>query len=253
MVLTSVSALAQKDHPLESKITGTVTLENWQQNRGYGLRNFEKITRDLMAANAEHIRELKIERDYAIGGMPAVKAIAEHDAVDAIVILKGNKIVYEHYANGMTPQSHHHCMSSTKTSVNLLVGKAVTDGKLDLNAKVEKYIPEIGSGYRGRTVADVLSMNVSHEFDESAAYTAKPGDPLRTLLDQEESTLGWEPSSITALTRREFIAQLKAGNKDGSNENRTEKYRYPTANTDLGAWIVERASDGGSASLHRRA
>jgi methionine synthase II (cobalamin-independent) len=63
LVLTSVSALAQKDHPLESKITGTVTLENWQQNRGYGLRNFEKITRDLMAANAEHIRELKIERD----------------------------------------------------------------------------------------------------------------------------------------------------------------------------------------------
>lgn len=31
-----------KDHPLEGKATGTLTLANWQQNRAYGLRNFER-------------------------------------------------------------------------------------------------------------------------------------------------------------------------------------------------------------------
>lgn len=53
IAVTSGTASAQKDHPLESRITGTVTLENWQQTRAYGLRNFEKITRDLICANAE--------------------------------------------------------------------------------------------------------------------------------------------------------------------------------------------------------
>ena len=240
--LTTEAAVAQKDHPLESRITGTVTLENWQQTRAYGLRNFEKITRDLMCANAEHVRELKVERDYAIIKLPTLDALTEHDAVDSIVILKGDKIVFERYANGVTPRSQHMCMSATKTSVNLLVGKAVADGKLDLNAKVEQYIPKIGSGYRRRTVADVLAMNVYHEFDEFTAYNAKPGTRLRKMLDVEESTLGWEPSKITELSRRQFIASFKAGHEDGSNDNRTGKYFYTTGNTDLGAWIVERAT-----------
>ena len=30
---------SQKHHPLESKITGTVILGNWQENRAYGLGN----------------------------------------------------------------------------------------------------------------------------------------------------------------------------------------------------------------------
>ena len=105
--LTSGTAVAQKDHPLESRITGTVTLENWQQTRAYGLRNFEKITRDLICANAEHIPELKVERDYEINKLPKLKELTEHDAVDSIVILKGNKIVFERYANGVTPKSQH--------------------------------------------------------------------------------------------------------------------------------------------------
>lgn len=242
VVLFEGTVYAQKDHPLEAKITGTVTLETWQQSRGYGLRNFEKITRDTMGANAEHIRPLKVTRDYALDNLASVKKLREHAAVDSIVILKDDQIVFEHYANGVTPRTHHMAMSATKTLVNLLVGKAVADGKLDLNAKVENYVPEIGEGYRGRTVADVLAMNVYHEFDEFVAYNAEPGTHLRTLLDQEESTLGWEPSAITELSRREFIAQLAAGNEDGTNENRTGKYFYTTANTDLGAWIAERAS-----------
>ena len=85
VALTTGTAMAQKDHPLESRITGTVTLENWQQTRAYGLRHFEKITRDLMCANAEHIRELKVERDYAINKLPMLREVSEHDAIDAIV------------------------------------------------------------------------------------------------------------------------------------------------------------------------
>ena len=82
---------------MQSKATGSVNLTNWQKHRGYGLRNFEKIVPNFMGVNAEHIRHLVLEPDYAIAKLPAVKALVSHKALDAMVIIKGDKIVYEHY------------------------------------------------------------------------------------------------------------------------------------------------------------
>lgn len=230
-------ALPQQDHPMQSKATGVVTLDNWQQNRAYGLRNIEKIFLNFIGVNAEHIRNLVVEKNYNIDKLSAVKALASHKALDSMVILRGNKIIYEHYANGMTPQSLHSCQSSTKTILNLLVGKAIKEGKLNLNDKVEKYIPDIGSGFKGQTIANVLAMNIKHEHDESLAYT-KPTD----LFKQDESSAGFISSKYTNLTRKQFITKIKAGNLDGTNTNRTNKYFYASINTDLGAWIVEKAT-----------
>lgn len=235
---TAIFALPKQDHPLQSKVTSTVNVANWQNYRGYGLRNFEKLVPNLMGVNAEHVRKLVVEKDYGIGKLPAVKALVSHKALDAIVILRGNKIIYEHYANGMTSQSLHSCQSSTKSMLNLLVGQAVEAGKLDLNAKVEKYIPDIGGGFKGQTIANVLAMNVKHELDEVAAYAGKGKD----LFNKEESSAGFLPSKYTPLTRRQFIAALKAGNLDGTNINRTGKYFYASPNTDIGAWAVEKAT-----------
>ena len=231
------SANRDKDHPLEAKTTGTVTLANWQQHRAYGLRNLERVVPDLISANAEEIRPLRVERDYAIGELAAVRALRDHDACDGLLVLSGDRIAYEGYANGMTPTSLHSCQSSTKTTMNLLAGKAIAGGALDLDAPVEQYVPEIGDGFRGRSVDDVLAMNVRHELDEMAAMT---GD--RTLFDKEESSMGLVPSSITPMNRREFIASLGPGNEDGTNENRTGGAFYATINTALAGWLVERAT-----------
>jgi CubicO group peptidase (beta-lactamase class C family) len=228
-----------KDHPLEGKATGTVTLANWQENRAYGLRNFELVVPDLITVNAEQIRPLRIEADYGIDQLPGVKALCAHRAFDGLLVLQGDRIVFETYGNnGMTPTRAHSCQSSSKTIMNILAGKAIVDGDLDPQAKVEGYIPEIGSGFRGRTVDDVLSMNVLHELDESAAYNEET-----PIFAADESSLGLRPSSITPMNRREFIAALKAGNEDGSNENKTSGYFYASINTDTVGWLVERATD----------
>ena len=226
-----------KDHPLEGKATGTVTLANWQENRAYGLRNFERVVPDLIAVNAEQIRPLTVERDYGIDLLPGVKALRAHGALDGLLVLKGDRIAFEAYSNGMTPTRLHSCQSSSKTIMNMLAGKAIVEGDLDLQASVEEYVPEIGSGFRGRTVEDVLAMNVRHELDEPAAYT---GD--RTLLDKEESSMGFVSASFTPMNRREFIASLGAGNEDGTNENRSGGYFYATVNTALAGWLVEHAT-----------
>jgi CubicO group peptidase (beta-lactamase class C family) len=227
-----------KDHPLEGKATGTLTLANWQQNRAYGLRNFERVVPDLLAVNAEQIRPLSVESGYGIDQLPGVKALCAHRAFDGLLVLRGDRIAFETYGNGMTPTRPHSCQSSSKTIMNILAGKAILDGDLDPEARVEDYIPEIGAGFRGRTVDDVLAMNVIHELDEAAAYTEDT-----PIFEADESTIGFRPSSITPMNRRELIAALKAGNEDGSNENRTGGYFYASINTDTAGWLVERATD----------
>lgn len=227
-----------KDHPLEGKATGTVTLANWQENRAYGLRNFERVVPDLITVNAEQIRPLRVESDYGIDELPAVRALCAHRAFDGLLVLRGDRIAFETYGNnGMTPTRPHSCQSSSKTVMNILAGKAIVDGDLEPQATVEEYVPEIGPGFRGRTVDDVLSMNVLHELDESAAYTEDT-----PIFEADESSIGFRPSRLTPMNRRELITALKAGNEDGSNENRTGGYFYASINTDTAGWLVERAT-----------
>ena len=52
-----------------------------------------------MGANTDHIRMLKVERDYEFGSIAIREGSGEHVAVDAIIVLQGNKIVYKRYAN----------------------------------------------------------------------------------------------------------------------------------------------------------
>ncbi|MCP4474840.1 MAG: hypothetical protein GY821_09820 [Gammaproteobacteria bacterium] len=89
-------AVPQQDHPFQSKATSSVNLSNWQKTRGYGLRNFEKISPNLIAVNSEHIRKLTVTSNYGIDQLPAVRSLILHRSLDAIVILKENKIEYEH-------------------------------------------------------------------------------------------------------------------------------------------------------------
>jgi len=44
--------------------------------------------------------------------------------------------------------------------MNLVVGQLVEQGVLDLSRSIAHYIPEIGSGYAGATLQQVLNMDV---------------------------------------------------------------------------------------------
>ena len=52
-----------------------------------------------------------------------------------------------------------------------MLSRALTAGALTLDDAVESLVPEIGLGFRGRTVGDVAAMAVNHNVAELAAYT----------------------------------------------------------------------------------
>ena len=68
--------------------------------------------------NAEHVRKLNDNPNTVYENLPAVQQLMYHGDLDAMVILKGNdivfehygnNIVFEHYGNNMGPQSLHSC------------------------------------------------------------------------------------------------------------------------------------------------
>lgn len=218
------------------------SLANWQTNRGLGLRHLEKIVPDLMSVNARETRTLSEALDTKIPTLPGMKNITQHDEIDAIVVVKGSDIVFEHYGQDFSASDVHSAQSSTKPVSLLLLDQAIRAGKIAIDDKVEQYIPEIGSGFYGRTIEDIMSMNVAHEFNEMTAYTALEGSRLYQLRLEDEMSFGYLPlEGRPFVARREFAQKLRPSANTNSNENVDNNRIYSTINTEVAGWIIERA------------
>jgi CubicO group peptidase (beta-lactamase class C family) len=168
------------------------------------------------------------------GGALTLEAFLAATSTDAMVILHKGRIVFEHYANGMTAQTPHILMSVSKAMTGLVAGILAEKGELDVDAEVSTYVPEIaGSAYRGATVRDLLDMRAGVVLDaaQEAAYAAAlSGEP--------------GPSGQPAPSFHEVLASLT--NAKGPHGG---PFSYISANTDLLGWAIERATGRGFASL----
>ena len=183
--------------------------------------------------------------DYALRDLdaisfvhPATKArmnIAQMYAAtdtDAFLVMKDGKIVTERYFNGMKPEDRHLLMSVSKSVLGALAGIIIDQGRLDPDALVTSYIPELkGSAYEGATVRNLLDMTVGMEFDED--YSSKTSDLYR--LDESAGWVERGPNAPNGL--HEYLATLtKRHGRHGG------EFRYISANTDAMGWVLERAT-----------
>jgi CubicO group peptidase (beta-lactamase class C family) len=92
----------------------------------------------------------------------------ELTATDAFIVLRDDKVVYEAYFNGRSPDSILTSFSAAKSFNSALVMAAVTDGFIgSLNDPVIQYIPEIaGRGFDELTIRDLLLMNTGIRYVE---------------------------------------------------------------------------------------
>src|SRR5271168_4407847 len=123
---------------------------------------------------------------------------------DAFLVMKDGKIVTERYFNGMKPEDTHLLMSVSKSVIGVLAGIIIDQGRLDPNALVTFYIPELkGSAYEGATVRNLLDMSVGMEFDED--YSSKTSDLYR--LDEAVGWVERGPNAANGL--HEYLSTLK--------------------------------------------
>jgi CubicO group peptidase (beta-lactamase class C family) len=152
---------------------------------------------------------------------------------DAVVVLHKDKLVHETYRNGMTWQDPHILMSVSKSMLGLVAGTLVERGELAENDLVTKYVPELANtAYAGAKVRDLLDMRAGILFEEDYLATDGP------IIDYRFAA-NWNPvpKDYVASDLRSFMSLLTRS--DGPHGGR---FHYVSPNTDLLAWVFERAT-----------
>jgi CubicO group peptidase (beta-lactamase class C family) len=112
----------------------------------------------------------------------------------AVIVYQDGAIVHEHYAGGITPDTRAEPASMHKSVMALLVGQAVTQGKINsIDAPVSTWLPEWADDPRGRiTLRNLLQMSSGLKpvpFDLSPTGKTnqflKGSDLERQVLDLE--------------------------------------------------------------------
>jgi CubicO group peptidase (beta-lactamase class C family) len=250
--LSFAGTLAMRPTMAVAATVPDITGANWYWGPGnrWSYRNTRRIF-----PNAEIRRESGpvAKLDYAImdiidgisfkhpttGAVMTIPEMYSATDTDAFLVLKDGKIVTERYFNGMTPEDQHILMSVSKSVLGSLTGIIVAQGRLDPEALVTHYIPELkGSAYEGATVRNLLDMSVGVNFDEN--YSSKTSDLYR--LDEAAGWVPRGPSADGGLHK--YLSTLtKRLGAHGS------AFRYASPHADAMAWVLERATNTDYAEL----
>ena len=220
-----------------------VTLANWRQHpfSAWAFCNIRELLPTANIARSPDPAPLSLGQRYLEDisfANPHGELIGFSEALltsctDGIVVMHRGRIVSEWYTNGLTPDTPHLVFSVSKSIAGTLGGILADCGKLDLDAPVARYIPEMeGSVYGGRcTVRHLLDMSVGVCFDED--YMAHDGD----VMNYRRST-GWVPPDASAPPThlRQYLQTLRP---DGTPHGHT--FHYASTNTDVLGWVYERA------------
>ncbi len=153
-------------------------------------------------------------------------------STDGFIVVQRGKIVAESYRN-MQHATRHILFSVSKSVTGTLTGILVEEGKLNPDAPVVTYLPEVkNSAYRDCTLRHVLDMTVDVGFVEN--YLDTTGDFARY-----RASTGWNPPNpdFGGEGLHEFLATVKP-----AKSRHGEKFDYVSPNSDLLGWILERAS-----------
>ena len=125
-----------------------------------------------------------------LGEATSLKDFIALSNTSALLVIKGDKIVFEHYAHGDSVDSLHTSFSVAKSFVATLVGIAVEDGLIkSIDEPIRKYLPALTSKtWDDVTIRHVLQMSSGVRFNE--AYTDPNSDINKmAVLTQEMSYL----------------------------------------------------------------
>jgi CubicO group peptidase (beta-lactamase class C family) len=159
------------------------------------------------------------------------QALAETYA-DGLVVLHKGRLVFERYFGALEPHKQHIGMSVTKSFTGTLAGMLVAEGKIDPEAPVTTYVPELASsGFGDATVRQVMDMTTGLKYNE--VYT----DPNSDVWAMRRAN-GMAPPLPDAppISLLQYLTTIK---KDGEHGR---VFTYRTVNTDVLAWIARRAS-----------
>jgi CubicO group peptidase (beta-lactamase class C family) len=144
--------------------------------------------------------------------------------------MKGNEIYAEFYDNGFNRGMSNNLQSAAKTFAGVIIGKLADAGKIDLDEKVEHYLPELKGSIIG---------------DATIRQTGNMASGIEALGDYHTPGSNgyiWE-LEIGLQTKGTPIGHLKAiKNARASGTKRGTKWEYTDQNTDTLGLIAEKVT-----------
>jgi CubicO group peptidase (beta-lactamase class C family) len=154
---------------------------------------------------------------------------------DGIVVLHRGRIVYEKYLGALAPDPdrQHIAFSVTKSFTGTLATMLVAEGKLDVDAPVTRYIPELAdSAFGDATVRQVLDMTTALDYSEDYADPNASFVPYARACGMLPSPPGYTgPSTVY-----DFLKSVKKNGEHGV------EFHYRSPNSDVLGWIIARVT-----------
>ncbi len=159
---------------------------------------------------------------------------------DGIVVLHRGRIVYERYFGALQPEGLHIAHSVTKSFFGTIAAALVEEGRLDADALVTRYVPELkDSAFGDATVRQVMDMTTALDYSEAYA------DPKAQVWDFARAG-GILPKPADYAGPRslyEFLVGVKKSGEHGRG------FGYRSPNAEALVWILRRATGQSGAQL----
>ncbi|MBT3557146.1 MAG: serine hydrolase [Rhodospirillales bacterium] len=216
----------------------------WNQPaiRRWGFHNLSQISRYGLSIRSPRVMVLEKDQDRRIDELPSVRRMTGAVQFSGLAVVRHSTLLHEDYAADFGSDQTHSIQSISKTTMHFAIGRLVDAGKIDTSKTVSHYIPEIGTGYAGATIQQVLDMDVINNFaeDYSGPYEHEAAVNGVMSYTRQEIALGWRlpPPGEDNVNIRPFSALLTSDDV----ANPTGNMEYRSANTDVLAWIAERVS-----------
>jgi CubicO group peptidase (beta-lactamase class C family) len=214
-------------------VEGNKSCWSHADHRRRGWHSLHRISRYGISLRAARVMSLEKCADLRVAELDCVRHLTSLPWFSAMVVIRGQRVLFERYAPDFGPFHPHSIQSITKTTMNLVVGQLVERGILDLSKPIEHYIPEIGSGYAKATLQQVLNMDVENEYTEDFA-------DLDATYYRHEEAMGWRLPRNPEHEETEHGFLVRIASADTTN--RSGHAQYKDANTAVIGWLVERSS-----------
>lgn len=173
--------------------------------------------------------EAKPNFSYEYNGQKhSFEDLFERTYTNALLIIKNDKIVFERYRNYTNPETRFLSMSMAKSITSILIGVALTEGKIkSVDDQIVTYVPALrGTAYDGVSIRNALLM-------KSGIDGVDDYEPLQHMDEDKKRELAMVMNQGRAL---DDAKQMKRADEPGKT------FRYLTTNTEVLGRVLEGAT-----------
>lgn len=222
-----------------------VTQQNWDSgnNAKLTMQHAYRFTHHYVLQKGEFVHDLGEASGLDLTRLAALDVDGVHpmDVIirdrlnqEALVILKDGKLVDEYYFNGLSKSSTHLQMSVTKSFTSMTLATLVAEGKVDMDAPISRYLPELKSSpaFANTTVQQVADMRSGVKV---VAAPDKSWDDRMTTVQEWNGANTTHPELKSVLD----FAQILDTRSDVSPG---DAYDYQCINTEMLGLVVSRVT-----------